>query len=131
MKINFIKNTILSLAIFILPVVASAASAPKDFQGLIQRFMDLIQLAVPVLMSLAVLGFLYGVATYMWKGSESDAARKEGSKFMMWGIIALFVMVSIWGLVGILDNTIFGGSSSSGAGLKTLPANTSFDYVPS
>ncbi|MEK7143703.1 MAG: hypothetical protein AAB756_02635, partial [Patescibacteria group bacterium] len=28
--------------------------------------------------------------------------RKEGKQFMIWAVIALFVMISVWGLVGVL-----------------------------
>jgi hypothetical protein len=36
---------------------------------------------------------------------EIEEKRKAGKSFMIWGLIALFVMVSIWGLVGVLSNT--------------------------
>lgn len=36
---------------------------------------------------------------------NNEEKRKQGKQYMIWGIIALFVMVSIWGLVAILTNT--------------------------
>ena len=40
----------------------------------------------------------------------SEEGRKEGRNIMIWGIIALFVIVSVWGLVQVLNNTFLGGS---------------------
>ena len=35
---------------------------------------------------------------------------------MFYGILALFVMVSMWGLVNLLYNTIFGSGVGGGSG---------------
>ncbi len=48
--------------------------------------------------------FVYGVMKYIANGAD-EAKREEGRKFMLWGIIAFFVMISVWGLVGILRDT--------------------------
>ncbi len=101
------KLKILTLFSFILLPSIVLAAAPSNFQDLIAKFMNLISMLVPLVMSLAVLGFIWGLVTYIWSGGNEEK-RKEGRKFIVWGIIALFVMVSIWGLVGMLSSTIFG-----------------------
>jgi len=40
---------------------------------------------------------------------------------MLWGIIALFVMTSVWGLVGILRGTLFGNNQDPAQNVK-LPS---------
>lgn len=62
--------------------------------------------ALTLLVGLTVLVFLYGLMKYMFKGQESDTARTEGRTFMLWGLIGLFVMTSIWALIAILASTI-------------------------
>jgi hypothetical protein len=42
---------------------------------------------------------------YIWGAGQG---RDEGKAIMVWGVVAIFVMVSIWGLVNILKKTIFG-----------------------
>jgi cytochrome bd-type quinol oxidase subunit 2 len=59
---------------------------------------------VPLIFILAVASFVWGVVQYV-TNADSEEKRSKGRSFMMWGIIALAVMVSIWGLVGILRNT--------------------------
>ena len=48
--------------------------------------------------------FLYGVLKYLRKSSD-ETEREEGRQMMLYGIIALFVMVSVWGLVGVVAGT--------------------------
>jgi hypothetical protein len=63
--------------------------------------------------SLAVLYFLWGVSKYILH-SGNEEKRAEGYQMMIYGIIALFVMVSVWGLVGVLANTFLGGLGGGG-----------------
>lgn len=58
---------------------------------------------VPLLFAFAMVVFIYGVVKFI---RESDSKQKEeGKNFMIWGIIGLFVMVSVWGLVNVLNVT--------------------------
>ena len=59
---------------------------------------------IPLIFALAVVMFVWGVVQYVIN-SEEEAKKAKGRQFMLWGIIALAVMVSIWGLVSILGNT--------------------------
>ena len=60
---------------------------------------------IPLIMSLALLAFLWGVLQFIRKGTDPKE-REQGRQFMLWGIIGLAVMASVWGLVRILTNTI-------------------------
>ncbi len=59
---------------------------------------------VPLIFNLALLLFVWGVVQYVINPSE-EAKKEKGRQFMIWGIIALTVMFSVWGLVGILQQT--------------------------
>ncbi len=77
--------------------------------GNVETFMRsiarLVNLALPLVVALALLGFFYGLMKFIFAKGD-DAARKEARQTMIWGIIALFVMVSVWGLVGFLGNAL-------------------------
>ncbi|MDQ5901685.1 MAG: hypothetical protein QG580_400 [Patescibacteria group bacterium] len=64
----------------------------------------------PLLISLSVIVFIIGVIKYIKNGDDSKA-REEGRNFMIYGIIGLFVMISVWGLVGVLQGTFGLGNS--------------------
>lgn len=59
---------------------------------------------IPLIFALAVTMFVWGVVQYVINSSE-EVKKEKGKQFMIWGIIALTVMVSVWGLVSVLGNT--------------------------
>ena len=59
-----------------------------------------------LIMALATIAFLWGIVKYLF-GGDDKKQREESKKFMLWGIVGLTVMVSVWSLVAILAN-IFG-----------------------
>ncbi len=88
----------------------------------IEKLQDILTLAncyistgfVPLIFTLALIYFILGVIKYVVSDSEKDKAK--GRQFMIWGIVALFAMVSVWGLVKVIGNT-FGIT----ADVKVLP----------
>jgi FtsH-binding integral membrane protein len=63
---------------------------------------------LPLFFSAAFLVFIFGIVKYIFKGDSPDG-RATGSKFMIAGLIGLFVMFSVWGLVALLTNFFGGG----------------------
>ena len=64
---------------------------------------NILNFAIPVLVTLALVYFVWGVVTYVVASDEE--AKSTGRNRMIWGIIGLVVIVGIWGLVSILANT--------------------------
>lgn len=61
---------------------------------------------VPVIFSLAGAAFVWGVVNYFILHGDEEAKREEGRKFVLWGLIGLVVLFSVWGLVNILLSTL-------------------------
>jgi len=74
---------------------------------------------IPIIMALAVVYFLIGVFKYIMAAGD-DAAKSAGRSMMIYGVIALFVMTAVWGLVWILLNT-FGVAGIQPPPLPVLP----------
>lgn len=107
-----------------LPMVASAtappqASTPTGLQGVMSTILGLLNTVVVLLISLAVVFFIWGIVKYIM--ADSDDEKVAGRKTMINGIIAIFVIVSVWGLVNVLDNT-FNLSSGSASNPPSLPS---------
>ncbi|MEK7589891.1 MAG: pilin [Patescibacteria group bacterium] len=95
------RITFLGLSIVVLtPAMALAA----DLDSVLDKIGDLIGTATPIIVALALIFFFYGLAKYILNSGDEEK-RTEGKGIMIWGIIALFVMVSVWGLVNLLANT--------------------------
>lgn len=92
---------ILTLAAFAtVPAVASAQSV----QHLIGLVGSIVASLIPIVIGIAVLVFLWGVMQYVIAKSPED--QKEARGVILYGVIILFVMVAIWGLVDLIGETI-------------------------
>ena len=102
MKKIFYSLSLLLISAIAIPVFAAT---PTTFKELINDIFinGLMRPIVPLLIGLAVLVFIYGVLVLMF--SEGGEKKEEGKQYMLWGIIGIFVMVSVWGLVNILKGT--------------------------
>ena len=88
----------------ILGFFPSFALAANTLGGIINEIGGLIVLATPIVVALALLYFFFGLAKYILNSGDEEK-KSEGRNIMIWGIIALFVMVSVWGLVRVLSDT--------------------------
>jgi thiol:disulfide interchange protein len=57
---------------------------------------------IPTLIGIALLVFIWGVVVFIAKSGD-DKAHEEGRRKMFWGVIILFVLISMWGLVRLLQ----------------------------
>jgi len=75
------------------------------FSSIIQGILDtLLGVAVPLIISLAVVYFIFGILKYILSAGD-ETKRRESVKVITFGLVALFVMVSVWGLVALITDT--------------------------
>lgn len=98
---KWISSAFLSL-VFLLPYVAYAQA--RNFSEFVTIIIGILNLVVPLVFGIAVIGFLWGGA-HLILHADSEEQRTKGRSLLVWGIIALFVMVSVWGILGILINS--------------------------
>lgn len=103
----------------VLVPAVSFAQAPRDFRGVVYLFLDLVTLLIPIVGAIALLVFFWGLAKFILHSDNEDSVR-EGKWVMVSGIVGLFVMISIWGIVSLVQSDLFGGSTN---GLQFLPTN--------
>lgn len=98
MKVNIKKIGVVAGVVLIAPGVVFAST----ILDLIADLLEIVGALFPLLIAFAVLFLLWGLAQYVLK--TDDVQGKEGARSMIiWGIIILFVMVSIWGFVNLLS----------------------------
>lgn len=62
---------------------------------------------VPLAIGLAVLAFFWYLIQFIWSGKDGDGEKRKGSMTGMgYSVFALFVMVSIWGLVQFIGSIL-------------------------
>jgi hypothetical protein len=98
-RTRVIGTSVLGVAVLTLPALAGAQSLLNT----LAFFNTLLNGAIGLLITLAIIAFFYGLVRYLFtEGAEGKAA---GLKIMLMGVITIFVMVSIWGLVRLLQST--------------------------
>ena len=120
-----IAKKVFSISLVGIPAVTLAAVniGTLDFKGLVAYILeDFIKPITVVILSLAVVYFLWNIFNII-RASKSGEELTDLKNKALWGIIAIFVMVSMWGLVSILVNTL-----APGAGIPVGggPANINF-----
>lgn len=118
-KIVAVGSTLAALS----PLSALAGGGGAGLSGtlvpVIQSIIDIVSALVPFMLTLAVLFFLWGLAKFVLAAGD-EGARESGRSIMIWGVIAITVMVSLWGLVTLLQ-TIFNIDTTSSYTAPTLP----------
>lgn len=61
---------------------------------------------IPVIFALAFAAFVWGIVQHFFLHGGEEKSREEGRNFIMWGLIGMLVLFSVWGLVNILLSTL-------------------------
>ena len=78
--------------------------------GLVGSIIGLINAIIPVLVTLVVLLFMVIGFQYARAGADAKG-RGNQREALMWGLIALFVLFSVWGILRILCTSLLNSSS--------------------
>lgn len=84
----------------------TAGANGSQLTRLLSVAQTLVTRLVPFMVGLAVLAFFWYLVVFIWKGAEEPAKRQEGIKGMGYSMLALFVMVSIWGIITFIGTTV-------------------------
>jgi hypothetical protein len=99
------KKIIALLAVLVAPAIVSAQALTPitNVNNLSTRLIGIGNIVTYILVALAVIYIVYNVVQFMIKppGGEREGALAN----IGWGILGLFIIVSLWGLVNILTNT--------------------------
>lgn len=85
------------------PVLAYAQGSGGTVLGttsrIIQTIGKLVDMLIPIVIAVALLVFFWGLVKFI--RSVSDSGKADGKMFMVWGLVAIFVMVAVWGILSL------------------------------
>lgn len=113
MKKNNHKSIIKLSFLFFLLFPAVTLAQVGGLSSVLITLISIINRAIPVMLGIGLIVFFIGILRYSF--SSNETVRSESRGLMVYGIVALFVMVSVWGLVNLLG-TLFAPSFSSDPG---------------
>lgn len=61
---------------------------------------------VPFIIALSFLVFVWGMVNLFFFHAHEETKRTEGRKFILWGILGMVVIFSVWGFVNLLLSTL-------------------------
>jgi hypothetical protein len=118
--------------------VAKVTSGLGDIGSIINALTNSVVKSLATLFATAAMvAFFFGIVQFIWGARDGDATKaKNGKNFMLWGLVGLFVMFSVWGIItyvqqifGVTQNTIniptiqINTSSGGTTGASGLPAD--------
>jgi SNF family Na+-dependent transporter len=118
---NKISTYVGIVGVFIFPVLVSAQgttytgsstgptgwSTTKDIIDAVGTFINTS--LMPVVILIAILYFLWNIVQYLSKLSN-EKEREAFKKYSVNAILALFIMLSVWGIIAIGTTALFGKS---------------------
>lgn len=106
-----ITAALLLVVASLLPGVTFAAA--RTFAELSAQLVGIINAAAGLLVAAAIAAYFYRMAQNMREIAEGGHQKGKGEmyrKYFFWGILAIFVMISVWGILTLLQNSLFGGN---------------------
>jgi len=104
MKKITLRNILIGLS-SVLPSLAQA-QAFQGLKSLLTSFGGLINKAIPVIFGICLVYFFWGLSQFILHDAGNDKTREDGKKKMIWGIVALFVFISIYGILRLIGELI-------------------------
>src|SRR5687767_7013508 len=93
--------------LFLTPLLAFAQETSctgKGLGGALCRIEDILSAALPLLISLAVIYIVWGIVRYMI--GDGEEAKTKGRDTIIYGIIGLAIIISLWGIVYLVADTL-------------------------
>ncbi len=88
---------------------------------LIRATGGLVEITIAVVAAIALLAFFWGLVKFVFRFKGDEKEVEEGKRIMKWGLIALFVMVSVWGIVRFMQSALLPGGVFTPSGGSSSP----------
>jgi hypothetical protein len=111
MKKHLIKLSTIATGIALPAIVFAQGNLTfiTTLQNIVTGFGTIVRMLLPIVFALAILAFFYGIFVYVF--GHATESKKNGRDIMLWSLVAIFVMASLYGIVSLLQ-TNFGVSGS-------------------
>lgn len=107
------------LTLSILTIIPSFVFAlPTNLDGILKLGLELIDLIIPIMSGFIFIIFFYGTGIFIL--SQGDGVKsKIGKSYMLWSVLGLFLLFSLWGIIQVMSNELEFGKIKR----PTLPTN--------
>lgn len=103
-KLVLLGSVLAASPLFVFAQVQGGSIANNDIWNILDLIAKLLRYAIPLLISLAVVWFIWGVIQYTI--SSDEEAKKGARGKIIQGLIGLFVILCFWGIISLVSNTL-------------------------
>lgn len=68
---------------------------------------EIIQPIIILLIAVAIGYFLFGLMEFV-RNQDNETAQEEGKQHMLWGVIGVAIMFSVYGILHLINTTVLG-----------------------
>lgn len=83
-------------------------SQPGNFAELVDFFLGIIGLVIPLIFAITLLVIVWKLVDTWILNADNENKIEEGRQYALWGVLVLVVMSTIWAILRLLRNSIFG-----------------------
>lgn len=83
-------------------------STPTTFAELVNFFIGVINQLIPLLIALTFLFIIWKLVDTWIIHADDETKRSDGKMIAFVGVVVMFVMVSIWGILSFLQTSLVG-----------------------
>lgn len=103
------RNITTKLAIMgtaLLPaIVFAVTTAGSKLTEVVADINTIVKALIPIVFALGILAFFWGLVLYIFSQGNEEK-KKDGKGIMLWALVALFIMASVWGIIGLAQRTL-------------------------
>lgn len=114
------KMKLLKFALVSVPLMPLLAFAFDPMDDIVTPLGEIINGIAPLVMVLVFIAFCWGLVKYIMSAGDPEKA-KEGKSIMIYGVLALFVMASVWGLTTTLADSVLNLDEGIVPGPELIP----------
>jgi hypothetical protein len=120
--IKKIQNKIYLLSSLYLIFPAISFAALDGIKGFLTAFKtSIIDKLIPIIFGLSLIYFFWGISQFILNSADQKK-RDEGKSKIIWGVVALFVFVSLYGILALMGTILGIGPGGVPPEIFTNPA---------
>jgi len=107
-KLQYFRYVLAITSIFsVFPLIAQGFTlgGESTITTVINEVLGVISILVPILFTLAFIVFFWGLAKFILH-SGSPAEIEKGKEYMFWGILALFILISVKTIIVLISTDL-------------------------
>lgn len=122
MTISSSFKKVAAVAVLLSAPIAAFAQTLGNLRQLADSSLQILNVVITIVFVLAILVFGWGVVKYITSAGSPDK-EKEARQFLWWGVIGIFVLASVFGLVKFLGSSVGVGQEGGAINVPRVTPN--------